>query len=104
MHMYNAIIQFWCFLALLKNYSGEELDKVKAAISALKSPLLADDVELESSSAPFDIGLPNGSVGNEPLSHSYPLLADIHYDDDSIPGTPDPRLMRQGEFIKHKLQ
>ena len=87
-----------CSLALLKKHSGEELEKIKAAISALKSPLLADDVELESSPAPFYFG--SSAAGNEALSRSVPMLADIQYDDDdSIPGTPDPRHMRQGKFI-----
>lgn len=70
---------------------------MKAAISALKSPLLADHVEIESSPSPFYFGLPNGSAGYEALSRSDPMLADVHYDNDSIPGTPDPRHMRQGE-------
>ena len=87
-----------CYSALLKKHSGEELDKIKAAISALKSPLLADDVELESSPAPFYFGY--NAAGNEALSRSVPMLADTQYDDDdSIPGTPDPRHMRQGKVI-----
>ena len=83
----------------MKKYSGEELEKIKAAISALKSPLLADDVELESSPAPFYFGY--NAAGNEALSRSVPMLADTQDDDDdSIPGTPDPRHMRQGNSYK----
>ena len=75
---------------------------MQAAISALKSPLLADDVEFESSPTPFYFGSANSTNVNDALSRSDPLLVDIQYDDDdSIPGTPDPRHMRQGN-VKYK--
>jgi len=74
---------------------------MKAAISALKSPLLADNVEIESSPSPFHFGLPNGFAGYEAFSRSDPMLADVQYNDDFIPGTPDPRHMRQG---KHTVE
>ena len=73
------------------------MEKIKAAISALKSPLLANDVELESSPAPFYFGA-DDAISNEALSCSHPMLTDTQFDDDdSIPRTPDPRHMRQGK-------
>ena len=79
---------------------------MQAAISALKSPLLADDVELDSSPTPFYFGSANSTSINDALSRSDPLLLDIQYDDDSIPGTPDPRHMRQGKvynIVKYRI-
>jgi len=83
---------------LLEGYSGEDLEKMKAVINALKNPVADDDdLEIESSPPPFYLGFADGAAGIEALSHSTPMLTDANYND-SVPGTPEPRHVRQGEF------
>ncbi|XP_065892529.1 uncharacterized protein [Dysidea avara] len=83
---------------LLERYSGEDLEKMKAVINALKNPIADDDdLEIESSPPPFYLSFADGAAGIEALSHSTPMLLDANYND-SIPGTPEPRHIRQGSL------
>jgi len=88
----------YCNAALLERYSGEDLEKMKAVINALQNPTADDDdLEIESSPPPFYLGFADGAEGIVALSHSTPMLTDVNYND-SVPGTPEPRHIRKGEF------
>ena len=94
----STVLFLYCRVELLEGYSGEDLEKMKAVINALKNPVADDDdLEIESSLPPFYLGFADGAAGIEALSHSTPMLTDANYND-SVPGTPEPRHVRQGEF------